>query len=73
MKPTKGRTVLYTHLIDNDPSYTPNVSPAMITHVYEDGKVALHVFFKDGSFVGKHIECGQEGERGKWYWPACQE
>lgn len=69
MTPSKGKIVLYTHTVDDDPSYSPNVSPAIITHVYPEGDVSLACHGKSGTFYLKHIKVAESATRGFYNWP----
>lgn len=68
-KPSIGRIVHYTNLGDADGKYPPTVQGAMITAVYDDGTVALKVFYRTGIFDCDHIPFSDEPERGHWNWP----
>jgi hypothetical protein len=75
MKPTVGRIVHYTNLGDRDGKYPPEVQAALITRVYSDTQVALHVFYPTGQFDMPEVlftdaPAGSEGARGRWAWPA---
>lgn len=72
---TKGRIVMYTHNIDTDPNESPNISAAIVTHIFERNgsadpqKIALRVFHGTGDFIANAEFSCHPSERGKWHWP----
>lgn len=70
MKPTVGRIVHYTNLGDKEDRYPPEEQAAIITKVYNDTMVALHIFYKNGQFDMDSVPFSEEPmARGKWNWP----
>lgn len=69
MKPSVGRTV---HYITAKKSHRP----AIITHVWEDGSVSLHIMTVPSlDFMGSHdldkvvYRDEKDGLAGTWHWP----
>jgi len=70
MKPTIGRIVHYTNLGDKEDRYPPEAHPAIITDVYNDLYVALHIFYKTGQFDMDSVPYSDTPmNRGHWNWP----
>ncbi len=74
MKPSVGRIIHYTSLGSADGKYSPELVPAIIVGVNDDGTVALHTFYRTGQFNLNSVEhtletAGTAPARGKWAWP----
>jgi hypothetical protein len=82
MKPTVGRTVLYTNLGDADGKYPPEQQAAIITKVVPvhatvrsdansegDFIVSLAILYPTGMFWMQDVPFSAEFARGRWTWP----
>ena len=66
--------MLYTHVLDSDPSAVPTISPAIITKVHPElsgvtNGVDLKVFHSLGDFAKLEVQYNPLPERGTWHWP----
>lgn len=73
--PTVGRIVHYTNLGDRDGRFPPEIQAAIITKVYSETCVSLHIFYESGDFLMQKVEktdwpAGSDEARGRWTWPA---
>lgn len=81
MRPTVGRTVLYTNLGDADGKFPPEQQAAIITKVANKGAVldgmpdeaqfavSLAIIYPTGMFWMQDVPFSSEFARGKWSWP----
>lgn len=65
--PQKGDIVLYVCEFDADPSYSPNVGPAIVTKVNDDGSLDLAVSVMNGQFFKLNIQKGEATMRETWH------
>lgn len=70
MKPSIGRIVHYTNLGDKDGLYPPEIQPAIVTGVNDDGTCCLKIFYKTGIFDREDVPFSDEPQRGHWSWPS---
>lgn len=73
-KPTVGCIIIYNHPGSADGKYQPDVSPALVQRVNNDGTVEAVVFSVSGGLFFAHNLLEYRGDYGekkacKWHWP----